>query len=61
MIRVSNTGDPFNLIDQSVPKVVGRQHLLDLDDFSRKEIEGVVENTDAMKDVLKRDIKKIPT
>ena len=61
MIRVSNTGDPFNLIDQSVPKIGVRQHLLDLDDFSRKEIEEVVENTDVMKDVLKRDIKKIPT
>ena len=61
MIRVSNTGDPFNLIDQSVPETAGRQHILDLDDFSREEIEGVVENTDVMKDVLKRDIKKIPT
>ena len=38
-----------------------RRYLLDLDDFSREEIEVVLQNTDAMKEVLHRDIKKIPT
>ena len=38
-----------------------RRNLLDLDDFSREEIEVVLQNTDAMKEVLHRDIKKIPT
>ncbi|MCH8063089.1 MAG: aspartate carbamoyltransferase catalytic subunit [Chloroflexi bacterium] len=38
-----------------------RRNLLDLDDFSREEIEVILQNTDAMKEVLHRDIKKIPT
>lgn len=41
--------------------MVKRRHVLDLDDFSREEIEGVLQNTDAMKEVLQRDIKKVPT
>ena len=48
------------------PRSVGeasnlRRNLLDLDDFSREEIEVILQNTDAMKEVLHRDIKKIPT
>jgi len=39
----------------------GRRHVLDLDDFSPEEIEAVFQNTDAMKEVLHRDIKKVPT
>ena len=39
----------------------GRRNILDLDDFSREEIEAVIQNTDAMKEVLQRDIKKVPT
>ena len=38
-----------------------RQHVLDLDDFLTGEIASVLENTHAMKEVLKRDIKKVPT
>ncbi|MDA0770451.1 MAG: aspartate carbamoyltransferase catalytic subunit [Chloroflexi bacterium] len=38
-----------------------RKHILDLDDFSVGEIETVLQNTDAMKEVLQRDIKKVPT
>ncbi|MCH8206041.1 MAG: aspartate carbamoyltransferase catalytic subunit [Chloroflexi bacterium] len=38
-----------------------RRHVLDLDDFSRQEIEAVLVNTEAMKEVLHRDIKKVPT
>ena len=37
-----------------------RQHVLDLDDFSREEIEQVLRTTEAMKEVLQRDIKKVP-
>ena len=40
---------------------VRRQHVLDLDDFSRDEIEVVFETTDAMKEVLGREIKRVPT
>ena len=39
----------------------GRRHVLDLDDFSRREIEEVFQNADAMREVMNRDIKKVPT
>ena len=39
----------------------GRRHVLDLDDFSRDEIDQVLNNTAAMKEVLQRDIRKVPT
>src|SRR6266581_7877282 len=39
----------------------GRQHVLDLDDFSVGEIEHVFATTDAMKEILARPIKKVPT
>ena len=39
----------------------GRRHVLDLDDFTREEIEAVLQNADVMKEVLHRDIKKVPT
>ena len=38
-----------------------RQHVLDLDDFQPWEINTVLDNTQAMKEVLRRDIKKVPT
>lgn len=38
-----------------------RRHVLDLDDFSAEEIMDVIQNADAMKEVLNRDIKKVPT
>ena len=41
--------------------LVGRRHILDLDDFSREEIEGVLQTSIAMKEVLQRDIRKVPT
>ena len=37
-----------------------RKHVLDLDDFSREEIAGVLESARSMKEVLGRDIKKVP-
>ena len=39
----------------------GRRHVLDLDDFSVGEIEEVFQNADAMREVMNRDIKKVPT
>ena len=39
----------------------GRRHVLDLDDFSVEEIEEVFQNADAMREVMNRDIKKVPT
>ncbi|MFQ6028977.1 MAG: aspartate carbamoyltransferase catalytic subunit [Dehalococcoidia bacterium] len=40
---------------------VPRRHVLDLDDFSAAEISAVLDNTSAMAEVLRRDIKKVPT
>jgi aspartate carbamoyltransferase catalytic subunit len=37
-----------------------RRHLLDLDDFNRDEIETVLNTTDAMKEVLGRDVPRVP-
>ncbi len=38
-----------------------RHHILDLDDFSREEIKAVFQLTEAMKEVLSREIRKVPT
>ncbi|MBI4199062.1 MAG: aspartate carbamoyltransferase catalytic subunit [Chloroflexi bacterium] len=38
-----------------------RRHILDLDDFAVEEMELVFTTTDAMQEVLGRDIKKVPT
>lgn len=38
-----------------------RRHILDLDEFSKADIEAVLQNADAMREVLRRDIKKVPT
>ena len=37
-----------------------RKHVLDLDDFSRDEIEEILETTASMKEVLGREIKQVP-
>lgn len=37
------------------------RHILDLDDFTREEIELVLETADAMAEVLTREVKKAPT
>lgn len=38
-----------------------RQHVLDLDDFRPEELVTVLDNARAMNEVLRRDIKKVPT
>lgn len=38
-----------------------RRHVLDLDDFTRTEIEDVLETADSMKEILSREIKQVPT
>ena len=42
------------------PRLADRRHVLDLDDFTRDEIDAIMERTRAMKEVLHRDIKKVP-
>ena len=44
--------------DTSLP---ARRHCLDLDDFTRQEIEEVLRNTEVMKEVMQREIRKVPT
>jgi len=55
----SRTGIPITLASES--HLAARRHVLDLDDFSREEIEEVLQNTDTMKEVLGREMRKIPT
>ncbi len=38
-----------------------RRHVCDLDDFTRDEIEEVLETADSMKEILSREIKQVPT
>ena len=45
----------------SAPQRTARRHVLDLDDFTREEINEILQNASIMKDVLQRDIKKVPT
>ena len=45
----------------SAPHAAARKHVLDLDDYSLDEINSVLTNTTAMKEVLQRDIRKVPT
>ncbi|MEE8443230.1 MAG: aspartate carbamoyltransferase catalytic subunit [Dehalococcoidia bacterium] len=50
-------------IETGRPDLAGgtRRHVLDLDDFSLQEMELVFSTTDAMREVLGREIKKVPT
>ncbi len=48
-------------VDEHVHHSAGRRHVLDLDDFTREEIGEVLDNTAVMKEVLSRDIRKVPT
>ena len=49
-----------DLLPQAGPSAEGRRHVLDLDDFAPAEIASVLDNSRAMKEVLGRDIKKVP-
>lgn len=40
---------------------VNRRHVFDLDDFSRNEIEEILETAESMKEILSREIKQVPT
>ena len=56
-----NTESPITVSEQAPGRVWRRRHILDLDDFSRQEIEFVFHTADAMKGVLSREVKKVPT
>jgi aspartate carbamoyltransferase catalytic subunit len=46
---------------RSAPARAARRHILDLDDFSKEEIEEVLQDAAAMAEVQQRDIRKVPT
>ena len=56
---VSSPVVPFERVRPTY--VPGRRHVLDVDDFSRQEIEDTFQNADAMREVMNREIKKVPT
>jgi len=53
-------------VAQTAPKIEtdarwNRRHLLDVDDLSREELDLLMETTDSMKEVLGRDVPRVPT
>src|SRR2546427_2321598 len=42
------------------PRAWTRRHLLDVDDFTPTEIEAVMQTTDAMKEVMGREVPRVP-
>ena len=61
MTEVTNVQDQLTETRRLNRNRAMRRHVLDLDDFSRDEIDQVLNNTAAMKEVLQRDIRKVPT
>ena len=59
MNRARRVGIPA-LSDKSGALSAARKDVLDLDDFSREEIEGVLQNAEAMREILARSIRKVP-
>ncbi len=41
-------------------RLLNRRHILDLDDFSRDEIEEILTTAESMKEILSREIKQVP-
>ena len=54
------TGEVVEQRPASAGHSAARRHVLDLDDYSRDEIEQVLTNSSVMHEVLRRDIKKVP-
>ena len=44
----------------SAPASAARRHILDIDDYTASEIEEVLDNAEAMQEILERDIRKVP-
>lgn len=61
MARTSSAGQA-DAIPAVIPATAPwtRRHVLDVDDFTRDEIELVMQTTDAMKEVLGRDVPRVP-
>lgn len=61
MTQVAETCSRIGSRAKSRSTLESRKHILDLDDFYPGEINSVFQNADAMKEVLGRDIPKVPT
>ena len=48
------------IINSGLEQLAQRKHVLDLDDFTVDEINLIIENSASMKEILSRDIKKVP-
>jgi len=59
-MSLSRTIDTPEIGGAQGPEPAPRKHVLDLDDFSQEEISAVLESARSMKEVLGRDIKKVP-
>jgi aspartate carbamoyltransferase catalytic subunit len=57
----SRTAEEVPAPEEEKAPAWNRRHVLDLDDFSRSEIEQVIERAHAMKEVLTREISRVPT
>ena len=55
--KKANKGSPAPLLEKRLFKL---HHLLDLDELNRQELEQILDTTAAMKEVLSREIKKVP-
>jgi aspartate carbamoyltransferase catalytic subunit len=63
-MKVTETGTDAAIPEIFPPSVASawrHRHVIDLDDFSREEIELVFETADAMAEILTRDVKRVPT
>ena len=59
-MSLSRTIETPDIDDSMSSMSAPRKHVLDLDDYSREEITEVLESARSMKEVLGRDIKKVP-
>lgn len=48
------------ILNSGLEQLAQRKHVLDLDDFTVDEINLIIENSASMKEILSRDIKKVP-
>ena len=55
------TTDTQAQVSEARETTAPRRHVLDLDDFSVGEIDGLLDSAEAMREVLDRDIKKVPS
>ena len=59
-MSLSRATEALEIADLLAQDSAARKHVLDLDDFSKKEIAEVLDSSRSMKEVLGRDIKKVP-